>query len=506
MGHRRTMVQHRIKFVWLLVAALGLEGCNSKTPGPSDPKAAFRGVTIKVLAPDLPQLLTWLEDQRGEWTAQTGASVEVVAQSGADPTSPKDGLAGSALTQSSIPNADIVIFPATSMANAKASTLATKVPPEVLDATAYEIRDIASAAEHLMTWDRMTYALPLSVETPLVYYRTDLFAREDIRDQFQNKHGRPLLPPQTWDEFDEIVKFFDGSDIDGDGTPDRSLAIASAGESLISRAAAYGKPPQNFSFYFDVTTLEPLADGPAFQLALERWLDVAHCLANDRREDPQLTALTSGRAVFAIGSSRLADHVLRAAVKSGIDKVAGAVGCLPIPGSPRVYLHDRKSWSELPAGKLNRPAVINGLCAAVPQSSGQAAAAYDFLMFLTNRERSLPSVTTASSGFGPYRASHLIDSAAWVSGGWPAASVPSYLAAMRDSVNQPNVVAILRIDASEAFHKSLDAEASAALSGEKTPAEALAAVAESWRRICDERGKDRLRRHYRYSLGLPVVN
>jgi multiple sugar transport system substrate-binding protein len=501
------MTQREISSAWLVVGLIGLSGCNSKPPAPPDPKAAFRGVTIKVLAPDQPQILTWLDDQRGEWSAQTGAQVEVVALSGTDPTSPQTGLAGSALAESNLPACDIVIFPSTGMANAVASGMATKVPPEVLDATAYEIRDIASAvADNLISWDRMTFALPLSVDTQLIYYRTDLFSHEEIQEDFQNKHGRRLVPPQTWDDFDQIVKFFDGTDLDGDGAPDHSLCIANVGRALVCRAAAYGKPPQNFSFYFDVTSMEPLADAPAFQLAMERWSEVAQCIANDRRDDPQLAAFTAGRAVIALGSSRLAQHLLQSTGKDGTGQIAGKVGCLSLPGSSRVYLHDRKNWSELRADKLNRAAIVDGLCAAVPRTSTHSAVAFDFLAFLTNRERSLSAVTLAANGFGPYRLSHLIDSAAWVSGGWPAASVPSYLSAMHESLNQPNAVAILRIDASTAFHQSLEAEASAAMRGEKLPADALAAVAETWRNICNERGKDRLRRQYRYSLGLPVLN
>lgn len=501
------MTPKRTAYIFSLLGLLGLSGCDSKPASPLDPKAAFRGVTIKVLAPNRPDLLAWLDDQRGEWSAQTGATVEVLPPSDTDPTTPQSGLAGSALAQSNLPAADIVIFPSTSMANAVASGMATKVPKEVLDATAYESRDIASAVvENLIAWDRATYALPLSAETQLIYYRTDFFSREENREAFQSRYDRPLIPPRSWDEFDQIVAFFDGSDSDGDGTPDHSLSIANASEALICRAAAYGKPPQNFSFFFDVNSLEPLVDGPAFQSAMEKWNDVAHCIANDRLEDPELLSFTSGKSAIALGSSRLANQLLRSDAKSGTDKISGNVGCLPVPGSSRVYLHDNKSWSDLPADKLNRVSIANGLCAAVPRTSPHSAVAFDFLAFLTNREFSLSSVTLPTNGLGPYRLSHLIDSAAWVSGGWPAGSAPSYLSAMRESLNQPNVVAILRIDGSDVFHQSLNIEASAVLRGEKSPADALAALAESWRIICEERGKDRLRRQYRYSLGMPVLN
>lgn len=490
-----------------LVSLCGVAGCNSKPPAPVNPKAGFQGVTIRVLALDQPRLLTWLDDQRGEWSAQTGAQVEVVALSGTDPTSPQSGLAGSALAESQAPAGDIVIFPSTRMGNAVASGMASKVPKALIESAAYEIRDIAGpVAEQLIMWDHIPYALPLSAETTLIYYRADLFSRAKIQEEFQNEHGHELAPPKTWDAFDEIVKFFDGTDLDGDGQPDRSLAIGDMGEAVICRAAAYGKPQQNFSFYFDVTSMEPLADGPAFQSALERWCEIADCIANDRRADPQLATFAAGRAAVAIGSSRLAERLLRSDATAGSETLAGKVACVSLPGSARVYLHDRKTWSELPADKLNRVAVVDGLCAAVPRTSKHSDAAFDFLAFLTNRERSLPTVTSLTNGFGPYRVSHLIDSAAWISGGWSAGSAPSYLAAMRESLEQSNAVTMLRIDGSGAFHQSLDTEAAAALLGEKPPGDALAAVAESWRNLCNERGKDRLRRQYRYSLGLPVLN
>src|SRR5262245_61136278 len=96
------MTRTLIGSAWLVVGLIGLSGCNSKPSAPADPRAGFRGVTIKVLAPDRPQLLSWLDDQRGEWSAQTGANVEVVVSSDTDPTSPQDGLAGSALSVSTL--------------------------------------------------------------------------------------------------------------------------------------------------------------------------------------------------------------------------------------------------------------------------------------------------------------------------------------------------------------------------------------------------------------------
>src|SRR5262249_48375254 len=94
---------------------------------------------------------------------------------------------------------------------------------------------------------------------------------------------------------------------------------------------------------------------------------------------------------------------------------------------------------------------------------------------------------------------------AWVAAGWPAADVTAYLSAMQQSLNDPNAVALLRIDGADNYHRVLEKEAMAALDGEKPVAAALAAAGESWRSLRQQRGLDRQRRQYRYSLGMPVV-
>jgi multiple sugar transport system substrate-binding protein len=161
---------------------------------------------------------------------------------------------------------------------------------------------------------------------------------------------------------------------------------------------------------------------------------------------------------------------------------------------------------ELPDEKPNRVTVVNGWIAGVTRNSSNPEAAYDFLSFLTNRQRSLPYVTTPAYGFGPYRLSHIIDTAPWSASGWTDGGTATYLAALRQSLNEVNAVAFLRIDASHAYHQSLDEAARAVFQGDKSSTDALDEVAKRWREISEERGHDRQRRNYRYSLGMPVLN
>jgi multiple sugar transport system substrate-binding protein len=489
-----------------LVCAFVLSGC-SKPPPPPDPKARFQGVTLKVLIMPSDKLQACIEDQRGEWSAQTGGQVEVEQVSVNDVVAPGGSIAGSALAEQSAFTGDILIFPATDMANVVASGYATRVPKEVFGAPQYESMDIAlGVQDQIISWDRHAYGVPMSAESLLLYYRVDLLSDPARRQEFQEKFGRPLEPPKTWKAFDELARYFGNQDLDGDGEPDRAVTISSAGEALLCRAAAYGKPPQNLSFFFDVNTLDPLTTSPPFQEALAKWLEIMPYVAVPQASDRSLSSFSAGKTVFAIGSSRLAELWMRPGNAGPQNKIAGRVACAATPGSARVYQHDKLDWADLSPDKLNHVGIIDGTVAAVPKKARYPEAAFDFLTFLTNRERSLPYVTTSAYGLGPYRSSHLVDTAAWAASGWTSSGTASYLSAMRASLNQGNVVAALRIDASGRYHQSLDQAALAAFQREGSSTDVLSTLGADWKRISDERGLDRQRRNYRYSLGMPVLN
>lgn len=491
--------------LFILTVCLTGSGCNPKPP-PPNPKTRFQGITLRIAIPQSEPLANWLDDQCGEWSAETAAQVERETVSIADIVAPHGSIPGSALAEPTSFHGDILAFPSTQMANVVAATLATRLPKEVFESTEYENQDIARAVhDQVISWDRQPYGFPLSADCMLVYYRADLFADEALRSAFQEKFGQPLEPPATWDDFDRLAEFFSGRDLNGDQVPDHGAVLSSAGDALICRAAAYGKVPQNFSFFFDVNTLEPLTTGPAFEEALTKWLAIANYLVPQAEGNRSLTSFSEGRAAMALGSSRFASQWFRSDTPAN-NRVNGRVACVPVPGNSRVYQHDKHAWVELPHGDVNRASIVTGLVAAVPKSCRNTAAAFDFLTFLTNRERSLPTVSTSAYGFGPYRLSHVVDVAAWATAGWQVSRTGTLLSAIRLSLNHNNAVALLRIDASDRYHQALDESASAAFRGDIKAAEALAAVAESWSKISTERGLDRQRRSYRYSLGMPVVN
>ncbi len=501
------MIPLRVILPGLTLCLLNLLGCNNQQATAPTAARPFRGLKIKVLIPDRPELKAWLDDQRGEWSADTGAEVEISSYSQDELLAWPIASAANQLTGISSPVCDVIFLASPNMGHAVLADLAAKIPNEVIDAPAYERKDISPAVlNHLVAWDRHPHAIPVSAECMLVYYRIDLFDQEGIRKRFEEKYGHPLAAPTSWEKFDQIAEFFEGTDLNGDGSPDHALVISSASDAIICRAATFAKTAQNYSFYFDVDTQAPLATGPVFLSAMEQWAKIAPTIANRTEPDPQLSIFTTGHAAMALGSSALAGKLLKARAEQAENPTVGKVACTALPGSPRVFEYDKQAWLDLPAGKLNHASVVSGLVATVPRPSQQPHVALDFLTFLTNRQRSLPYVTSPNYSLGPFRLSHLVDSGAWIATGWSSKYTPGYLAAMLDSLNETNVVTILRVAGSEEYHQSLDADVFAALRKETTPSDALAHIAESWRSITEARGPDRQRRQYRYSLGMPVRN
>ena len=59
------------------------------------------------------------------------------------------------------------------------------------------------------------WALPAMADAVGWTYRKDWFEMPELQAEFQEKYGRALAPPATYDELKEIAEFFQGREIDG---------------------------------------------------------------------------------------------------------------------------------------------------------------------------------------------------------------------------------------------------------------------------------------------------
>lgn len=72
-----------------------------------------------------------------------------------------------------------------------------------------EISDFALLSAEMCRWEGALLQLPRSVETRLLYYRSDIFDDRRERAWFaEASEGRELRVPQTWDELAAIAQYF----------------------------------------------------------------------------------------------------------------------------------------------------------------------------------------------------------------------------------------------------------------------------------------------------------
>ena len=57
-------------------------------------------------------------------------------------------------------------------------------------------------------WAGKKYGFPVYPNHMFLFYRKDYFSDPKIQDQFKAKTGKPLKPPETWEECIEVAKFF----------------------------------------------------------------------------------------------------------------------------------------------------------------------------------------------------------------------------------------------------------------------------------------------------------
>ena len=92
--------------------------------------------------------------------------------------------------------------------------------------------------------------MPAWANAEIVFYRKDLFDKPEEQKAFQAKYGYPLAPPQTWQQWRDIAKFFT-RDTDGDGKADfwGTDTIGSFSEEWMAHVPVFETHPSYYSYH-----------------------------------------------------------------------------------------------------------------------------------------------------------------------------------------------------------------------------------------------------------------
>lgn len=398
---------------------------------------------------------------------------------------------------------DVVIVPSTWLADL-APYLAS-VPDWLVKGI--DLADIYPAyRDVMMRWQDDWKAVTIDGDLQIGAYRTDLFADPAHQRAFAAAYGQPLAPPETWEDYHRIAEYFHGrTDAEGRTVAGTVEAFASRGQrpwTLFSRAAAYvNHPAHPGAMFFDPQSMIPSIDNPGWVRALSEYAGVRAFAPVDaaRMDSFEIRArFIAGRSAMAVDWTDVG--VL--AVDARVSTIADRVGFFILPGSRSVWNPTTQQWDSLDRIRHVPFIAFGGWIAAVPADRQRRDDAWRYVAWLADPTRSTVDVMDGTSGINPYRISHLADVTRWrrVFGSMVQAS--AYLAAIRASLESPEVVGDLRIPGFRAYAAALDTAIEAALSGKADPQAALSEAAGAWERITDRLGRQGQRQHYYRAMGL----
>lgn len=298
---------------------------------------------------------------------------------------------------------------------------------------------------------KRVFAVPLDGNVLLQYYNTNLISKDQI--------------PRTWTEYLTKAESLNRPDRAGSVIANSPMDQGPYIFWSIAHSLLQARGLQQGSF-FDGDTMEPLVDNEAFREALSLFAGIlaqgprdeeGNLRLNLNAEDAQ-RIFSSGRAALTIA---LPDLGTQQAFRDN-----GGVAAAIVPGSRHIL--DRKTGKLTPVTQANAPhsliynhklvnhapyAAQSGWSGAIRQSATEEEREwlFRFLVYLSRRDFSQEDVTVYGTEFNPYRLVHIHQNNAWEHSEINPEFLSGYLLALRNSLENPNLVMDLQIDKAEAI-------------------------------------------------------
>lgn len=376
----------------------------------------------------------------------------------------------------------------------------------------WDIEDVQPGPRNLLTYGGKKYMVANDHDGQVMYYRRDLLADEEHQAAFREAYGYDLGVPQTWDEFRDVAEYFNGKDLNGDGTPDNGLTmhLKVGGQGMfhfMSFSAPFVIGPENPKLYwFDPETMTPLMDSPGHLRAMETLVDLVQF---------------GPEAMLAWSLGESWDHFLRgeaaltftwgdlgALAQQEGSQVLGKTGAAPLPGTNEYYNVITGEWVQTEEPNKVGNTTGGSWAGVISKFSDAPEATYYLLALMATKEKSAVYAQRGWDGVDPGRFSHYLPPdgtaslEAYLAAGWDEADIQDYTKAYFDNFSAELQFPYLRIPGTFEYWTALDIHLSEAATGQVTPEEALAATVADFEAITDRLGRDLQREIYVTSLEL----
>ncbi|MBY3074811.1 sugar ABC transporter substrate-binding protein [Rhizobium laguerreae] len=360
------------------------------------------------------------------------------------------------------------------------------------------------------TWEGKTYRISVDGDCHNFNYRADYFTDADLAKAWKDEgHEGDWGVPKTWQKVQEVTKFLKGKTIGGMeaiGYLDAPKAWGGFGFYFLgSRATAYAKHPDDKAWLFDVDTMKPRINNPAWVRAIQDVIDALPSESGDQlNADPGTTAFQQ----FLAGTGSMVSwwgDVGSGARTSDTSVIGDTVAFDILPGSDDVYNSKTGQWDKLPSGPNHAPNMAYlgwgvYVMARVDSDEKKKKAAWSAAAHLGGKDLAL-WMAAYPSGFQCYRKSQF-DTKEWVEAGYDEAFISNYLASQSNSYNHPNAAIEPRIPGIFQYYSVAEDELAKVFAGQMTAQKGADAIAVAWEKITDQLGRDKQIALYKASLGV----
>ncbi len=495
------MARNRRQWVALLPAAALVVA--SATTVVAQDERAYEGVEINVVTFTGPPIYEPLQRYAGPWSEETGAQINFTQF-------PFSDLYQRALTDvaSGTNSFDLMTLAAPWLGDFAAGGYLEDLSDRVVADPELEWDDVAPYfRDFVASYGGKVQGIVIDGDHLMVYYRSDILGDAGVE------------PPNTWDEYLTIAEQFDGQDLNGDGDPDFGSCVSKARGGVGTWQfngvfAPYLQTQGTSQGAFFGEGMVPLVNNEGMAKALEFWKDSSEFGPPDEINLDQ----EAGRAMFASGRCALFidwGDMGVLAIDPEYSSVVDKVGVVAMPGTSEVV--DRETGMLVPCDEticpymdemgLNRApfAAFGGWAGVINEAADQQVkdAAFDFLSYVSDPERSNMDVTIGRTGMNPYRISQVNDLGPWTEAGFSEEAAEQYLGAIQSTLENPNMVLDLRVGQANNYTNVLEDTAIAQyLAGELTVEQAMQQIEDQWQELTDQIGRDAQQEAYDASLGV----
>lgn len=360
------------------------------------------------------------------------------------------------------------------------------------------------------TWNGKTYRVSIDGDCHNFNYRTDYFSDPELAEAWKAEGNEGEWGvPRTWQQVQAATKFLHGRQVAGQdayGYLDPMKPWGGFGfYFLASRATAYAKHPDDKAWLFDIDTMKPRINNPAWVRAIQDILDSkAYQPADQLNADPNTTGFQ--QFLFGTGSMLSWWGDIGSNARTSDSSVIGDVcGFDILPGSDDVYNAKTGEWetpSDGPNFAPNMAYIGWGIyvMARVDSDPKKHKAAWSAAAHLGGKDLSLWT-SAYPSGFQPYRKSHF-NISEWTAAGYDEAFITSYLNSQSNSYNHPNAAIEPRIPGIFQYYSVAEDELAKVFAGAVDAQTGADNIAAAWEKITDSIGRERQIELYKASLGV----